>query len=131
MKTVLIVASDLGFTLWLGRVLENGCYVALPAKSVGDAVHLIDQFKLEIDVLIVNHALPGVDPFIEHLRRSQHSKVIALTDDPDDLIPPGVCATKNKPLRVDEHTGIEWLGFVEAVLSNGPQSRSIGFSVHC
>jgi hypothetical protein len=117
-RTIFIIEPDLGFILWLGRVLDNKGYRALPAKSVSDGAFLIDQFRPEIDVLIVNPSLPGVCAFIDRVRRSHGAKVIAVCEDTGAVIPEGVIATKTKGSAVDENADLEWLDLIKAVLAD-------------
>jgi DNA-binding response OmpR family regulator len=77
--TILILDNDLGFSFWLGQSLTAPHCRALPAKSVAEAVALIGQFKLKIDFLIMNPAVPGANDFTRALRREQrHLRVAAL-----------------------------------------------------
>lgn len=71
MATILILDNDLGFSFWLGQSLSTPHCRALPAKSVAEAVALIGQFKLKIDFLIMNPAIPGANDFTRALRREQ------------------------------------------------------------
>jgi len=78
--TILILDNDLGFSFWLGQSLNAPHCRALPAKSVAEAVALIGQFKLKIDFLIMNPAVPGASDFTRALQRGQkHLRVATLT----------------------------------------------------
>jgi len=112
MKTVLIIDTDLGFVFWLGTVLDACGYQAIPAKDVPNAIALIDQFTLEIDLLIVNPTLEGSTALIEHLRRL-NVKVIALIADGESPLPTQVDASRQRPSKLDENTSLEWLDLIE------------------
>jgi DNA-binding response OmpR family regulator len=60
MKTALIVDPDIGFGFWLARGLDQSHYQSFPAKSVADASALIQELRLQVDLLILDPALPGV-----------------------------------------------------------------------
>lgn len=79
MATILILDKDLGFSFWLGLALNTPNCRAFPAKSVRDATALIAHYRLKIDFLIVNPAVPGSAEFTRALRRDQkHLRVATL-----------------------------------------------------
>lgn len=85
MATILILDNDLGFSFWLGHTLTAPHCRALPAKSVAEAAALIGQFKLKIDFLIMNPAVPGARDFTRALRKEQkHLRVATLSPDATD-----------------------------------------------
>ena len=80
MQTILIVDNDLGFVFWLGQALRQGGYEVFPARAVADALTLISEFLLALDLLIINLSLPEAPKFVRALLRGrEHVKVIALT----------------------------------------------------
>ncbi|HYM07735.1 MAG TPA: protein kinase [Terriglobales bacterium] len=118
MKTALILDPDLGFGFWLARGLDQSSYQSFPAKSVADATNLIQELHLEVDLLILNLALPDVAELIEPLRRlNQGLRVVALIGDQPRL--PGIAARVDlccrKPDR-SEAKRLEWIGHVEELL---------------
>ena len=115
---MLIVDGDLGFTFWLGHVLDAAAYLALPAKSPADAALLVMQLDLKVDVLVINLALAGAVDFIAALHRSQSNiKVIGvLNEAQQDLNVPGVHVTQSKPAIPDRAAQAEWLQCIERVL---------------
>src|ERR1044071_3332911 len=118
-KTVLIIDHDLGFVFWLGHILDLSGYEALPARSVPDAVALLQHFRTSIDLVILNPSLPDTTGFVMDLREAQPDlKVIALLDQPADelLDMTGIDAVECKP-SLDEFGKHEWLQFVKSVLS--------------
>jgi hypothetical protein len=82
-KNILIVDNDLGFVFWLGQALDAVGYDTLPAKGVTEAVALLAELKVEVDVLILRSALRGAEEFAADLRYNQngHLKTIALTEE--------------------------------------------------
>lgn len=76
--TILILDNDLGFCFWLGQALTGSHCKAFPATTIPEAVTLIAQFKLKIDFLILNPAVPGAMDFMKALRREQHQLRVAV-----------------------------------------------------
>lgn len=57
---VLIVNEDLGFVCWLGEVLAQAGYYPVPAINSQEAVRLVAELKLPIDVAIIDPGLAGI-----------------------------------------------------------------------
>ena len=82
MRTVLIIDPDLGFVLWLGRLLAGGGCQPLPAKGFSEASALLDELHMGIDLLVVSSLLTGSAEFVETLRRSHPNlKVLLVLDE--------------------------------------------------
>ena len=118
MKTALILDPDIGFGFWLARGLDQSDYQSFPAKSVADASALLDELRIEVDLLILNLALPDAAELIESLRRlNEELKVVALIGDQPRL--PGIAARVDlccrKPARTEAQR-LEWIGHVEELL---------------
>jgi len=110
---ILLVDSDLGFTFWLGQLLDEAGYEAFPAKSIADAIQLLDQLKFQIDLLVLNPALEGAVSFAAVLRHSQpHIKIVAVHDPklPGDWLE--MDGSRPKTHRSDEAARSEWLNFI-------------------
>ena len=120
MKTVLILDDDLGFVFWLGHVLDAAAYSTLPAKSVPDAVLLVTQLGLTVDVLVINLALAEGLNFVTAMHSSQRDmKVIGVLNDPVEVTNIlGVNAVHLKPSVRNEAAKVEWLQYVQSVLAN-------------
>lgn len=113
MIKILLVDSDLGFTFWLGQLLDQAGYEAFPAKSVADAIQLLDQLKFQIDLLVLNPALEGAASFASVLRQSQpHIKIVAVHDPELTGHWPEMDASHAKTQHSDEVTRGEWLNFI-------------------
>jgi DNA-binding response OmpR family regulator len=75
--TIVILDDDLGFLFWLGQALSAPQCRALPAVTVAEAAALIDHFKLEVNLLIMNPAIPGAVEFSHALRKQQKQLRVA------------------------------------------------------
>src|SRR5690348_2605615 len=118
MKTALIVGADLGFGFWLGRGLDQARYEAFPAKTISDAAALIAELRLEVDLLVLDPALPDAAELIESLRRSnERLRVVALIGDQAQL--PPLAARVDLCCRKPERSDVkrrEWIEHVEELL---------------
>jgi len=120
LKTVLILDDDLRFGFWLGHLLDAAAYSALPAKSVPDAMLLVRQLNLKVDVLVINLALAGAVDFIAALQGSHQAlQVIGVLSD-SAQVPniPRVNALQIKSPVLNEIAKIEWLQCVHEVLAH-------------
>jgi DNA-binding response OmpR family regulator len=117
-KTVLIVDPDLGFAFWLGHTLDQVGFDALPARSVPDAVQLLEELNAAVDLLLLNTALPDAASFVADLRlRQRPFKVIAIHDRPETSEPfVQADATRFKTEAVDEVARQDWIQTVKAML---------------
>ena len=69
--TVLIVDQDLGFVWWLGEILQTaGCSV-VPALNCQQAINLMKELNLNLDLIFVDPTLSGIPSMIEILRAGQ------------------------------------------------------------
>ena len=77
--TVLIVDQDVGLAFWLGEIFsEVGCQ-AVPALDYTQAVSIIRELNLKIDLVVVNPGLPRVSDLIRTLQRAHRPlKIIAI-----------------------------------------------------
>ena len=78
MATILILDNDLGFCFWLGQAMTASQCKAFPATTIAEAFTLIAQFKLKVDFLILNPAVPGAMDFMQALRREQRQLRVAV-----------------------------------------------------
>jgi DNA-binding response OmpR family regulator len=106
MKTTLIVDGDLGFVFWLGQGLDRVGYAAFPARSVPAAQKLVEEFKITVDLLIINPALADADEFTQTIRgANRRVAVVAVYDNEADLHRlPDLDLRCQKPERIDEST---------------------------
>ena len=123
---MLIVDDDLGFVFWLGHTLDNLGHCALPAKTVQDAALLIMQFDLQIDVLVIDVALPGASDFTAAIHRTNSRvKVIGIVDDQSPARIPGVSVAHPKPACIDASARFDWIDCVEGVLADRTVPRPV------
>jgi hypothetical protein len=115
-KTVLIVADDLGFAFWLGQALDRAGCEAWPARSVDAAESLVAELKLKVDVLVIAASLCRAPAFAAGLSRAAGDfKVIAVQDDErtDPIKPfPGASAVHRKPQTIDTAATVKWVELV-------------------
>ena len=124
MTNILLVDSDLGFTFWLGQLLDEAGYEAFPAKSIADAIQLLDQLKFQIDLLVLNPALEGASSFAAVLRHSQpHVKIVAVHDPEVFGEWPEMDGSRAKTRRTDAEARNEWLHFFRAFCQPSLASR--------
>ena len=126
METILIIDNDLHFVFWLGSALAKAGYETIPAKSVPDAIELLNQIAGAIDLLILNPASDGVADFVRCVSRTFAATVIAVVD-PLTASPgrvPGAHVTILKPQNDDERWKLEFLDLVHNIFSRGELGRS-------
>jgi hypothetical protein len=115
---VLIIDHDLGFVFWLGQTLDAIGYNTLPAKGVPEAISLLKELQVRIDILIVSSSLPGAVEFADDLRQANRKlKVIALVDDHEVQSDPQLRwdGSQPKPHLPDEHFKEAFLNLVHGV----------------
>lgn len=79
--TALIVDDDVGFLLWLGEMFNESGYQTFPALHCRAALALAKKLALQIDVLVVNPALPGARRAMRALTTAQPSLQVVLIRD--------------------------------------------------
>jgi DNA-binding NtrC family response regulator len=80
--TALIVDDDIGFVLWLGEMLNESGYQAIPALNSRQAMTLVKDLKLQVDVLVVNPKLRGAARTVKTLETAQPRLRVVLISDP-------------------------------------------------
>jgi hypothetical protein len=116
---VLITDRDLGFAFWLGQMLGQAGYKALPATDFESAIELIDLWTPDIGLLIVDPCAPGTEAFANSMRcRFPAMKIIAaVEDDYEDPWPPFVDTFQFKPRSEFQDAEEQWLRVVSDVLA--------------
>jgi DNA-binding NtrC family response regulator len=66
-KNVLILDDDLGFSMWLGGILNDAGYTAMPASLSREAIAIADSTFAKFDLLIANFELPGTRDLLRKL----------------------------------------------------------------
>ena len=93
--TALIVDDDVGFILWLGEMLTETGYQAVPALHLRQAMTLVKKLALRVDVLVVNPKLPGAMQAVKSLARAHPQLRVVLIRDPSE--PPSEPLDRNHP----------------------------------
>jgi DNA-binding NtrC family response regulator len=125
-KTILVVDNDLGFAFWLGQALDQTGDEAWPARSIPDAIQLISELRLAVDLVVVNASLPSVPLFFANLRESHpHVKIVAVYEE-SRAVPAVLDAdiTLCKRDGVDAAARQEWMDAIRSVLKASAASQS-------
>jgi anthranilate/para-aminobenzoate synthase component II len=79
---VLILDHDLGFVFWLGEIFsEAGCQV-VPALNWAQAVSIIEELNLTVDVVVMNPGLPWVQQVLSTLgTQGWRPKIVVIRDE--------------------------------------------------
>jgi len=118
-ETILIIDSDLGFVFWLGQLLDQAGYEALPAKSVADAAELLSHWGGSLDVVIVSPNVSDSKEFAAHLRAVNPNLWVISLADRDNAGSPAVADFVCVRSR-DAEAQAQWLG----ILANISQPTS-------
>ena len=125
-QPVVIVDDDLGFTLWLGQLLKEAGYQALPAFSCLEAFSHIQQFNAKVGAIIVNPALPGVADMLQMLGSTHGPLRIIFIQNPGidvpGMLPAHAMLTKPRGWQRISHR--EWLRKIEKALTDAPPFAS-------
>ena len=118
--TVLIVDEDLGFVCWLGELLAEVGYDAIPASDTRSALALIDELSLRVNLLIVNPKIRGAFK-MTRLLSSIHAglKIVAIGNSgmiAGEAIP--VQTTMDRPGSSESLSRRECLKSIRKVLKN-------------
>ena len=117
MKNILIVDQDPAFIIWLGQALLVAKQQPWPACSVSDAIELVANPGVPVDLLIVNSSMPGASELVGLLRRFQaHLKVIALGSEGGVELP-RVDFWLCKPRPTNKGVEKKWLQVVKRLLT--------------
>jgi len=97
--TVLIVDEDLGFVCSLGEILSNQGFQTIPALDSRSAMAIVEELNRQVNLVIVDPALPGVLEMTEVLSRRDRSLKIVAIADPGKAVPGAihVHATLERP----------------------------------
>jgi DNA-binding response OmpR family regulator len=118
---VLIVDKDLGFVAWLAEIFSDaGCDV-VPALNCGQARSLIIQFKLQVDLIVVDPALARVSEIVPALcKENRLMKVVAIRNGASDAQEAIIADwTLVRPSGWESTTRQDWLARVRTILSDG------------
>jgi ActR/RegA family two-component response regulator len=116
-KTVLIIDPDLGFVFWLGQALSAAGYEAFPAKDISEAIALLAELHVQVDLLILNPSLAGAANLVAALRQSRADLKLLLLAGAGDQQIPSPDAILPKPAQADDLASSVWLRCVERLFS--------------
>jgi hypothetical protein len=121
-QSVLIVDNDLGFVFWLGELLAEAGYPAVPALDCQQAVSHLKQFNVTVSVAIVNPGLEGVSRLLQTLGRANRHLRIVVVPDPGRHAPSGIpaYAVLEKPSGWESLSRQEWLRKIKKALAEAP-----------
>jgi len=117
-NTVLIVATDLGFALWLGQALDQAGYNALPAVSATGAMAVVAHLGVKVDLVVIEATMTDADCLLSFLRRDRpRLTVIALLDESKDgrIAIPKADLAEYKPAYINDDARRDWLSTVHTV----------------
>ncbi len=117
--TALIVDDDVGFILWLGEMLTESGYQAIPALHCRQALTLVKKLALRVDVLVVNPELSGATQAMKTLSSGHPRLRVVLIRDPS--APPGPVldpnhATLERPSAWEPISRPQWVTKIRKVL---------------
>jgi CheY-like chemotaxis protein len=101
LKSVLVVAEDLGFALWAGRIFADAGYQTWPAKTVSDALKWVEEPGANFRLLLIDLGLPGTRYLVQTARRKYPGLKVALLREAGDPADIGADAVISKPSNVD------------------------------
>jgi DNA-binding NtrC family response regulator len=116
--TVWIVDDDLGFVWWLGEIFtEAGC-LALPALGCKQAVALMRELNVGIDLLVVNPRLPDVLGMLQTLGQAHPNLKIVVIGKASPEFSTAVRPHANlePPAACDSISRLDWLKKVRKLL---------------
>ena len=115
--TVLILDQDLGFVLWLGEIFkEAGCQV-VPALNWAQAVSIVEEFNLTVDVVVMNPGLPWVQQVLSTLgTQGWMPKIVVLSDEKGNAVTLHADANLKRPTPSQPISRHEMLKQVQEIL---------------
>ena len=125
---ILLVDTDLGFLFWLGSALDAAGYEAFPARSVPDAIALLADLHLTVELIIINFALAGAANFVRAMRQaSRRLKIVSLSDPESSDLEFGPDAVFAKPAGVTQQATADLVQIVRTTLASdaSPLSRAV------
>lgn len=116
--TALIVDDDVGFILWLGEMLTETGYQAIPALHCRQAMTLVKKMDLRVDVLVVNPKLRGAARAVKALETEHPRLRVVLIRDPADpgQAPDSNHATLERPSAWEPISRPQWVTKMRKVL---------------
>ena len=125
----LIIDPDPGFVCWLGQLLSQAGSEVIPALSCREAIRLVAELNLPIDLAIVDPGLRGVNRAIRTLRKRFPllRTVVVRTADQDAMPAIDGSTTLKRTFGSVQASRQQWLTSVRGILKNvmaaGPELR--------
>ena len=109
--TVLILDNDLGFVWWLGEIFSELGYDAVPALSCPQALSMIKELDLSVDLVILNPELPGISPIIRAMQHAHPAARIVMIGESTPRAIEGlpIHGTLERPSGWEPTSRQEWL----------------------
>jgi len=116
--TVLIVDDDIGFVLWVGRLLADAGCEAVPALSCQHALTRVSQLNFNVDLAIVNSGLPMVSQMLQSLGDANSQLRIVFIQNPGADLPGTIHpdAILERPHEWEAISWEEWLGKIHKLI---------------
>ena len=112
-KTALILDDDLACILAASPAVVQFGYTAVPAHTVQEANSLIDELGATVDLLIVNHAVPGAEDLTLRLEAENPKLIVvplvAESEAECEFSEPGTPVTIQKPATDEEAVSRYWI----------------------
>jgi CheY-like chemotaxis protein len=133
MSTILVVDDDPGFFEEVEKMLSSAGYRVLHAADGNQALRTLERQHDEIDLTIIDLALPGLNGFEligAIARRPNPVKVIATTSVYKDqhlevAATLGAHAAIRKPAQGQPLPQMQWLATVRRLLGNGRETNAV------
>jgi DNA-binding NtrC family response regulator len=118
LPTVLIIDLDVGFVFWLGEIFTEAGSNAVPALNCGQALSLVTELELQVDVIVLDAALEGVSEMIQALRKENQALKIAVVRSRASNAPSAINAdwTLQRPAPWEPLARQDWLRRAQAIL---------------
>ncbi len=123
----LIVDDDVAFIFWLGEVLAESGYQAVPALHFRQALTLTKELALRVDVLVVNPNLRGAERAVQMLASAQPSLRVVLIRDPPapGTVPVSVQPVLERPAAWEPISRPQWVKKIRKVLMDSPRHGGV------
>ena len=119
--SALAIDKDLAFAFWVAKILDGAGYEAFPARSMTDALELLADIEMNLQLVILSGAPQDAETALPQFRqRCQGIRVLRLVEENDgreDRLP-GVDLEIEKPRNTSENDRAELLLVVERMLAS-------------
>ena len=127
--STLIIDGNLGFAFWLAKVLDGAGHQAFPARSEADAVKLLANIEMNLQLLILVGSPADANTLVATLRgRYKDIRVLHLLEAheaPGESML-GVDLELTKPEGKTENDQAEFLLIIERMLTSIPTTGTAG-----